>query len=241
MPYETITNDNIWAKYTTGVYTGGTGDILIEYCTDPYITAIAGSIYTIDPGTTGVINSIYQGSLISGGIYGSSPFVPPIELSPEELKKQAQKSRLKSNLIIQIKTRAELPQTLPDNEKIAMESLREVLSETEFRKYLKYGFILVKGQGGDTYQIFRNRSHTKVWRGGKVIEEICVRIKYETGVPPTDNVIAFRAIIQTNENAFKKLGNVYKMNGNTRVGLGGYVEGQVGQAGITQGILAAAA
>jgi hypothetical protein len=30
-------------------------------------------------------------------------------------------------------------------------------------------------------------------------------------VPPTDNVIAFKAMIETSENLFKNMGNVYKM------------------------------
>jgi len=126
-------------------------------------------------------------------------------------KEDAFKNKLRSNLLILIKSRAELPQVSDSAERIAMETLREHISESEFRKYLKYGFVLVKGQSGDVFQIFRNRSHTKVWRNGKVIEEICVRIK-DTRVPPTDNVIAFRQIIQTSEEEFKKLGNIYKMS-----------------------------
>jgi hypothetical protein len=119
--------------------------------------------------------------------------------------------KLKSNLTIAIKSRADLPNTSDPAERTAMETLRESISETEFRKYLRYGFVLVKGKSGDTFQIFRNRSHTKVWRNGKVIEEVCVRIHYDQKVPPTDNVIAFRSIIQADEESFRKLGNVFKM------------------------------
>ena len=120
--------------------------------------------------------------------------------------------KLKSNLTIAIKSRADLPNMSDSAERTAMEALRESISETDFRKYLRYGFVLVKGKSGDTFQIFRNRSHTKVWRDGKVIEEICVRIHHDQKVPPTDNVIAFRSIIQTDEESFRKLGNVFKMN-----------------------------
>jgi len=120
------------------------------------------------------------------------------------------KSRLKSNLIVCVKSRTSLITNAAENEQIALETLRESISETEYRKYLKYGFVLVKGNSGDTFQIFRNKSHTKVWRNGKVIEEICVRIK-DLSVPKTDNVLAFKTIIEADENEFRKLGNVYKM------------------------------
>ncbi len=120
------------------------------------------------------------------------------------------KQKIKNNLVILTKSRADLPNVVDSAERVAMETLREMVSETEFRKYLKYGFVLVEGESGSVYQVFRNRSHTKVWKNGKVIEEICVRIK-DNKVPPTDNVIAFRQIIKTSESEFRKLGNVYKM------------------------------
>jgi hypothetical protein len=85
-----------------------------------------------------------------------------------------------------------------------------VISEEEFRRYIRYGFILVRGASGDIYQVFRNRSHTRVWRGGKVVEEVCVRIR-DRKIPATDNVVAFKTAIEADEGAFKKMGNVYKM------------------------------
>jgi hypothetical protein len=116
----------------------------------------------------------------------------------------------KSDLSIIVKSRTDLCYKAEKNEFVAVESLREIISETEFRKYVKYGFILVKGKSGDTYQVFRNKSHTKIWRNGNVVEEICVRLK-DVNIPKTDNVIAFKTMIETNEDEFKKLGNVYKM------------------------------
>jgi hypothetical protein len=184
--------------YVTGLYNTPEHYVTnIDYGTGDNYVGIRG-VYNTGTGVT------YN--IVSNDFWGYS-------VSPEEIKTQQKKERLKSNLVIQIKSRAELPKIIPDNERIAMETLREVITEAEFRKYIKYGFIMVKGESGDDYQIFRNKSHTKVWRAGKVIEEVCVRIKHEEEAPPTDNVIAFRTIIQSNELAFKKLGNVYKMTG----------------------------
>jgi hypothetical protein len=84
-----------------------------------------------------------------------------------------------------------------------------MITELEFRKYINYGFLSVRGRSGRVYQIFRNQSHTKVWKGDKLVEEVCVRIR--ESVPPTDNVIAFKAIVEADEEEFHKIGNVYKM------------------------------
>lgn len=124
--------------------------------------------------------------------------------------KVSKRFRAKSGLVIISKSRAvPLSKDIPENERVAMETLREEVSESEFRRYLKYGFILVKGLSGDTYQIFRNQSHTKIWRGGKIVEEVCVRLS-DRSIPSTDNVIAFKNIIQCSEDEFKNLGNVYR-------------------------------
>ena len=120
------------------------------------------------------------------------------------------RAKLRMNLVPVIRSRAN-PVIAAGNESVALETLHQIVTETEFRKYLKYGFVLVKGASGATYQIFRNKSHTRVFVGGKLVEEICVRIK-DAAVPPTDNVIAFLTMISAgDEEAFKKCGNVYRM------------------------------
>jgi len=122
------------------------------------------------------------------------------------------KMAIKNNLAVHVKSRVNIINEVPENEAVAIETLRETISETEFRKYIKFGFVLVQGQSGNMYQVFRNKWHTKVWKNGKVIEEVCVRIKSDIKAPPTDNVIAFKTLIETDEEEFKKLGNVYKMS-----------------------------
>ena len=130
-------------------------------------------------------------------------------ISFTDLKRSTMLNKIKSNLVICVKSRAQDIAPIASNEQVAMDSLREVISETEFRRYLKYGFVLVKGKSGDTYQVLKNKSHTKIWRNGQVIEEVCVRLK--GSVPATDNVIAFKTMIETDEALFKKCGNVFKM------------------------------
>jgi hypothetical protein len=116
---------------------------------------------------------------------------------------------IRSNLTIIAKDRARpIKVESNDPEHAALETLREMIPEAEFRQYLKYGFISVKGKKGRIYQIFRNRSHTKVFEDGCLKEEICVRLP--NYVPGTDNVIAFKIMIETSEELFRSSGNVYK-------------------------------
>lgn len=138
-------------------------------------------------------------------------FVEDSEGVLKENKKEQFRRKIRYNLVIRTKTRGGLINGVPKEEWTAIETLREMISEKEFRKYMKYGFLMVEGKSGDIYQVFRNKSHTKVWRSGEVIEEVCVRLDHSYKAPPTDNVIAFAMLIQYDESEFKKLGNVYKM------------------------------
>jgi hypothetical protein len=124
------------------------------------------------------------------------------EKNPTALKK----SKIRANLIVITKSRACPIAGASPAEQKALDTLREMISESDYRKYIKHGFLMVRGSDRDMYQVFRTQSHTKVWRDGKVIEEICVRIK-NSNVPPTDNVIAFKTLIEINSEAFKLMGN----------------------------------
>lgn len=114
------------------------------------------------------------------------------------------------NLTIFVKSRARPIRGANYAELTAIETLREMISEAEYRKYIKDGFICVRGASGKVYQIFRGRNHTRIWENGVVIEEVCVYIS-DRNIPPTDAVIAFKTIIETSEEEFKSLGNVYNL------------------------------
>ena len=99
--------------------------------------------------------------------------------------------------------------TIEGAERLAVETLREMISEVEYRRYLKNGFISIKASDGLTYQIFRDKWHTKVWYRGKLIEEVCTRLS--RNVPPTDNIIAFKTMLECDIKEFRAIGNVYNM------------------------------
>lgn len=124
--------------------------------------------------------------------------------------------KIRKNLNIFVKTRALPFKDMTADECRAVETLREMISESDYRKYIKYGFILVTGKSGLIYQVSRHSNHTKVWKNGEKIEEICVRIT-DPKIPPTDNVIARKVLIEESEDAFRKWGNVYKFEKNQKL------------------------
>lgn len=133
--------------------------------------------------------------------------------APPSNEKEAVHQTVKANLVILSKSRARPVHAESEQELVSLTTLRETISEQEYRRFVKHGFILVKGASGDVFQIFRDQNHTRVWRGGKVIEEVCVRIHHNAKTPPTDNLIAFKAIIEAEngEDEFRRMGNVYRM------------------------------
>lgn len=133
-----------------------------------------------------------------------------IPMSYEFLGKDWVLGGTRSGLTIIIKSRTRPVCDISEAEWKALETLREMITETEFRRYLKDGFILVRSKSGAVYQIPRDKSHTKVWKDGKLLEEICVRLT-DRNCPPTDNVIAFKVVIESDEEAFRSMGNIYNM------------------------------
>jgi len=184
-------------------YTTGTNDNTTHSTTETYMNIPHSSAYS---NSTGYLKVNYNYNYMTHNLS-----INVENLNERELKYQKIRSKIKSNLLIQVKTRNRpIPMKVPENELTAQETLREYITEKEFRKYLRFGFVCIKGKSGKTYQIFRNRSHTKVWEDGKLIEEICIHIK-DSKIPPTDSVIAFRTMIQSSEEDFRKMGNVYNM------------------------------
>ena len=212
-PYMTKIEDiNVTGTVTPNIYYNSTNYTI----SNQYTTSVTTDNYRITPTDTGTITG-YDESIYSNGFV---PLYAPLNITGSlsnyyvyaPTKKDQERIRIKSNLCFQFKSRANPLQYngIPESERRAMDTLREVISEEEFRKYLRYGFVLVRAKSGAVYQIFKNQSHTKVWVGGKMVEEVCIRIKDEA-IPRTDRVVALKAIVETSEEEFKKLGNVYKM------------------------------
>lgn len=210
----TATDSDIESIIIRYLYQPNTPDVRRRLEYDLNVTC--GSLYNTDNSTPTYIeysssnSTVYLNNCtyISGGGISDYFSLPPID--PVERKKYEFREKIRNQLIFTPKTSAQPIRSVKENEAIAMETLREMITEEEFKRFINRGFITVRGQSGKTYQIFRNSWHTRVWVGGQLIEEVCVRIRTDVNAPATDNLIAFKAMIETDEEEFRKIGNVYK-------------------------------
>lgn len=118
------------------------------------------------------------------------------------------KQKMKTNLLIKVKTRTKpLNPSVSPAEILARNSLRDLITEAEYRRYLTNGFIMVKGQSGRFYQIF-NTSHEriKVYYKNELTHLICIHT--DNSVPSTDHVINMKMLIDLDETMIWKAGNV---------------------------------
>lgn len=83
-------------------------------------------------------------------------------------------------------------------ELVALQLLRGLVGPDEFRRYLKQGFVSVKGPSGLVYQIGR-RELIKVWDKDALVATLCVHLKGWHDKPPTDEVVAKMLIAEMDE------------------------------------------
>jgi len=111
----------------------------------------------------------------------------------------------------------------------ARETLRDQISEKEWRRYLVNGYVLIKGtrcffevdteskkllrglQGPFVYQIFNDQRHIKVYAKGKLVKEICIHTS-ASECPPTDHILNMMMIIKHDEADLWDLGNIHEIS-----------------------------
>jgi len=120
-------------------------------------------------------------------------------------KKSIFKEKLKSNLLILNRKRKTLSNIIPPQEIKARNTLRDLISEADWRRYITNGFIMHKGDSGKWYQIFNDQKRTNVYWKGKLIETLCL---HTDNCPPTDHILNIMTLIDFDENNLGKLGNL---------------------------------
>lgn len=94
-------------------------------------------------------------------------------------------------------------------EMTALQLLRKMVSHDDFRRYLRHGFVPVRGDSGLVYQIDRiNR--IAVWDKSEKLAELCVHVRSQTArqIPPTDEVVGKMLIVECDEADIWKRSNV---------------------------------
>jgi len=132
--------------------------------------------------------------------------------APEYSEKQQKiwnlKHKMKTNLLIKVNSRAKpLTISVSPAEEIARFSLRDQITEAEWRRYVTNGFLMVKGASGRFYQIFNNDSNrVRVYFKNKQTHQICIHT--DKNCPPTDHVLNLKTLIEMDESLIWKAGNV---------------------------------
>lgn len=138
--------------------------------------------------------------------------------TPEYSEKQQKiwnlKHKMKTNLLIKVNSRAKpLTISVSPAEEIARFSLRDQITEAEWRRYVTNGFIMVKGVSGRFYQIFNNDSNrVRVFYKNKQTHQICIHT--DKNCPPTDHVLNLKTLIEMDESLIWKAGNVSNFTAN---------------------------
>ena len=125
----------------------------------------------------------------------------------EEVRRESRRSQFRARMRAQIegggpnlfskRHRADFS-SVSQPEIVALQLLKKMLPEEEWKRYLRYGFIIVQSQiTGLDYQIFRAGGHILVYRRGKKMAELCIHVDYKC--PPSDRVIAKKIMLEATE------------------------------------------
>ena len=116
------------------------------------------------------------------------------------------KEVIRSNLLIKTKSRTSpIGQSCSPQEVQARHTLRDMLTEKEWRGYVTNGFIIVKGASGLFYQI-KQKGSIVVYKDGNPIHSICIHT--DKSCPPTDHIINMKLLIEFDEAVIWRKGNV---------------------------------
>lgn len=197
---DSIANNTITYNTTATTITGnvefvnnGGAEVMLNLNGRAYPIRIpAGQRYIID--TEGTYTTT-TGSLIYSNSY-------------VETKAQKFLRDLRAKMVPAVKSRQKpLRKAIPGPELKARQTLREMILESEWRRYLTNGFIMVQGQSGKWYQVFNDMRRIQVYENNKLINRLCI---YTTNdCPPTDHVINMKLLAELDEERLWSGSNAY--------------------------------
>lgn len=220
--YETTTAGpifNTWTWDNSDLYTGTTGQVSPTISGTRFYTTSANTagLYEGDTGTTASGNTIYVSdtgtisvSSTNLTIDGSYPYQgtgTTFVWDSIPNKKALLKEKIRQNLLIRTVSRS-LNRAVSPEEQRARDSLRDIISEQDWRRYVTNGFIMVKGFDC-WYQIF-NEGNIRVYRKGKHTHSICIHT--DRSCPPTDHVLNMKILVEIDESQIWRGGNITNHN-----------------------------
>lgn len=116
------------------------------------------------------------------------------------------RTRYQSNLLIKVVSRHDpIRIDATPAELKAQDTLRDMVTERDWRRYATNGFLIVKGKKFH-YQIFKSQKSINVYIKGQLLNKICIHTVKDC--PPTDHVINMKILIELDEDRIWSGGNV---------------------------------
>ncbi len=125
----------------------------------------------------------------------------PAPLAPGDRIRQMIRERM-APVIIRGRKRESLSLSVDIRETRARQTLRRVIGEQAFRRFIRDGFITVVPKSGLTYRIYPGHGMTDVYDRGVQVERLCVVLK--GNFPPTDSLLMRYLLILNDEGEFSK-------------------------------------
>lgn len=204
--YNTSINYCIDKGDITGLYNGDITGLYNNYKPSSGFVGFYGTDTHSASYTTGANSVSYIGVNVIGGEITSTADLgvqSPV-LSPELQIRDIIRSRTR---FVTISRRRPVKSASAINEIRARQTLKRLIGESRFHRYISDGFLSVKAKSGRVYQIFAGTRMTNVYQQGKMIERLCVELL--GNYPPTDALIMRYLLILDDEAAFRTQCNVH--------------------------------
>ncbi len=100
-------------------------------------------------------------------------------------------------------------------EERARETLRMMLGEDKYRRFLARGFVAIRAKSGLVYRLFPGYRQVEVYKLGVLIEKLCIVLRGD--FPPTDWLIMRYLLVLNDEADFRKRANLNRIGAHARV------------------------
>jgi hypothetical protein len=122
-------------------------------------------------------------------------------LTPGQRIRQMIRDRM-APAIHRSRNRSSLSIAMDVREERARQTLRRIIGEQAFRKFIRDGFITVVPKSGLTYRIYPGHDITEVYDRGIMVDRLCVVLS--GGFTPTDSLLMRYLLILNDEGEFSK-------------------------------------
>lgn len=201
--------DNWWGATSAGT--------TASFANDPWRIQTSGTNYIQIPNGVRLIQIVNEPTTGSNYQVTVTAEIDPFawEIIQKQQKDYAPtkiREHMRSRLVIKVskKVPSRIPltheQRVSAQELKARDTLRDMITEWEWRRYVTNGFIMVKGKSGIWYQVFGNGDRLKTYKDGKPFESLCIHTDREC--PPSDHVINMKVMIEIDEEAVRKGSNI---------------------------------